>query len=391
MTLVRPPRGTRPANRRALIVAAATELFGTRGYEHVGIGEVAAAVNVGPSALYRHFASKQQLLSEVVHSGIQPILDEIGRLDFADPRPAVQRLAALALDHRRMGVLWQREARHLPAAEYRELRAEVGRVGRSLAERIGAAGIDAPRREREVRAWALVSVLLSPSFHQLALPRVDFEALLARLGTRVLDCPLPRVGPPRPSPPGLLPNSRREAVLAQAIRLFAERSYAGVGIEEIAASLGMAGPSVYNHFDSKIDLLVTALHRGTAYLYLEVSEVLAGTQQPADALRGLIHSYVHFAFRHHDLLDVLITETRNLPDDERPAAVQAQREYIGEWVHLLSTLDPDLDTTTCRVQVQAVLMVVNDAARTWHVRAAEHSADAVAALCERLLGVAPGG
>ena len=67
VTLVdRPTRGTRPANRRELILAAATELFATRGYEHVTISDVADAVAVGPSALYRHFSCKEVLLGRVV-------------------------------------------------------------------------------------------------------------------------------------------------------------------------------------------------------------------------------------------------------------------------------------------------------------------------------------
>lgn len=387
MTITRPPRGTRPANRRTLIIEAATELFRARGYENVSIGDIAEAVNVGPSALYRHFAGKQQLLSEVVRSGVDPVLDELGRLDLTDPATALQAVARLALDNRHLGVLWQREARHLPAAELAELRAEVRRIGRTLAARIGAADARTSRPERDVRAWAVLSVLLSPSFHQLDLPRAEFEAVLARLAGQVLETPLPDLGEPAALAGGLLPRSRREAVLAQAVRLFAERSYSGVGIEDIAASLGIAGPSVYNHFPSKIDILVTALQRGTAYVHVQMSEVLAAADTSAGALRGLIAAYVHFAYHHHDLLDVLITEMRNLPEPERASAVQAQRDYIGEWVHLLGQVDPALDTTTCRIEVQAVLTLVNDAARTRHVRTIGNSAQAVSALCERLLGV----
>jgi Bacterial regulatory proteins, tetR family len=44
--------------------------------------------------------------------------------------------------------------------------------------------------------------------------------------------------------------------------LFAERTYAGVSIEEVGAALGIAGASVYNHFPSKSGILITALARG---------------------------------------------------------------------------------------------------------------------------------
>ena len=57
-----PPRGTRPANRRELLRQAATDLFARRGYANVAMSDVAAAVNVGPSAVYRHYPGKAELL-----------------------------------------------------------------------------------------------------------------------------------------------------------------------------------------------------------------------------------------------------------------------------------------------------------------------------------------
>jgi AcrR family transcriptional regulator len=65
---------TRPPNRRELILAAATELFAARGYEYVGMSEIAEEVAVQPSALYRHFAGKEQLLAEILRQGVASLL-----------------------------------------------------------------------------------------------------------------------------------------------------------------------------------------------------------------------------------------------------------------------------------------------------------------------------
>ena len=75
MTSVLPPaRRTRPPNRRELILAAATELFAVRGYEYVGMSEIAEEVAVQPSALYRHFAGKEQLLAEILREAAASLL-----------------------------------------------------------------------------------------------------------------------------------------------------------------------------------------------------------------------------------------------------------------------------------------------------------------------------
>ncbi|MBL7499388.1 TetR/AcrR family transcriptional regulator [Frankia sp. CNm7] len=56
------PRGTR---REALVVAAA-RLFGERGYQGVTTEEIGAAVGVSSAAVYRHFATKADLLVTIV-------------------------------------------------------------------------------------------------------------------------------------------------------------------------------------------------------------------------------------------------------------------------------------------------------------------------------------
>jgi AcrR family transcriptional regulator len=385
-TVARPARGTRPANRRELIVEAATELFRTRGYEHVAMGDIADAVAVGSSALYRHFPGKLQLLVEVVRAGIEPMGRSVDQLDLAEPGTALPALARISLDHRAVGVLFQREVRHLAGPERKALTGEVVAVGRRLAERVGAVRPELAAPERDLLAWSMLAVVLSPSYHQLELPRADYEQLLARLAALVLGARLAApLGPGAKPGAGLPPRSRREVVLAEAVRLFAERRYASVSLEDVAAAVGIAGPSIYNHVPSKIDLLLTPFQRGTTYLMVQLTEVLASSADPATALRGLIRAYVHFAFSHHDIVELLISEVRNLPDDEQRAALAVQREYIDEWVHLFAQVHPDVESTAARIQVQAALALVNDAARTRHIRTAVGAPEAVVALGEQLL------
>ena len=63
---------TRPRNRRALILTAAAALFAERGYERAGMSEIAEAVAVRPSAIYGHFAGKQDLLYNVILAEFTP-------------------------------------------------------------------------------------------------------------------------------------------------------------------------------------------------------------------------------------------------------------------------------------------------------------------------------
>lgn len=387
-----PPRGTRPRNRRALIVSAATDLFHRRGYDHVGMGDIADAVAIGPSALYRHFPGKQQLLHAVIRDGLEPVRELLAGTDFTDRATALPSFARLALDHRELGVLWQREARHIAAADLADVRQELRDFGRTVAARVAAARPELNDAATDLLAWTMAAVLMSPSFHHLDLPHADYERLLAELAGIVLDTKMPgdlaEAASAQRGRPRLVPSSRREALLAQAIRMFATRGYTGVGIEDIGAAVGIAGPSIYNHVGSKLELLVTALGRGTAALYLDLANTYAIAPTPADALRWLIRSYIRFTSANHHLVDLMITEIEHLPENERRRARQAQHDYIDEWVHLLRQVHPDVDPTSARIRVHATLTVANDAARTAHLRRNPDVPAALELLCTRLLRLA---
>lgn len=83
-----------PRNKRAEIVAVATQYFGDKGYEDTKWADVATAVGLGPTALYHYFESKQQCLFEILVEGIEDALAEFARLtegDFTATFPALVR------------------------------------------------------------------------------------------------------------------------------------------------------------------------------------------------------------------------------------------------------------------------------------------------------------
>ena len=66
--------------------------------------------------------------------------------------------------------------------------------------------------------------------------------------------------------------------------------------------------------------------------------------------------------RHPGLIDVLVTELRTLGADAA-ALLQAQRDYVTEWVGLIRAARPTLSETEAQATAQTALMVVNDVAR----------------------------
>lgn len=81
-------------NKRAEIIAVATEYFGETGYEDTRWADVATAVGLGPTALYHYFESKQQCLFEIFVEAVEDARREFTARtqgEFAETFPTLLR------------------------------------------------------------------------------------------------------------------------------------------------------------------------------------------------------------------------------------------------------------------------------------------------------------
>lgn len=170
-----------------------------------------------------------------------------------------------------------------------------------------------------------------------------------------------------------------------ATRLFGRQGYSNVGIEDIGAAVGMAGPSVYNHFATKADILVAALERGWAYLMLDLDDVFSTASDESAAVRGLLRSYVGLSVRHPEIATLLITEARHLPAERQETLRLAQREYLSEWTALVSASSGGDASAHARTKVGATIRLVNDLVRVPHLRRIFDIEASIEALGARLL------
>ena len=362
---VPPARGTRPVNRRQLIIAAATDLFSRKGYAGVGMGDVAEAVAIGPSALYRHFRGKQELLTTVVTEALDTLDAAITKAEDEHRPDVVHALATAVLEHRTVGVLWQREARQLAPDDRARIKTEVAQISRRFAAFVQSRRPGLGDGQAQLLAWSGLAVATSVSYHSLTLPEPAFTTLLGELITTAIDAPIPRFEPSSTRdlrPPALRSQSRRELILTEATKLFAANGFSRVSTDDIGASVGIAGPSVYNHFPAKSDILVAAMVRGDEWLRIDMSRAFAAASDARDGLNRLLRSYSAFVIDNPHLVSVLVSEVAHLPESERHHTRASQHAYIAEWVDLLRQVHPQWDAVTARIRVQAAQTVMNDVA-----------------------------
>ncbi|QUR68347.1 SACE_7040 family transcriptional regulator [Mycobacterium spongiae] len=165
--------------------------------------------------------------------------------------------------------------------------------------------------------------------------------------------------PENPNRRSQLKSDRRVALLSAAERLFAERGFLAVRLEDIGAAAGVSGPAIYRHFPNKESLLVELLVGISARLLAGASDVITGSANSAAALDGLIEFHLDFALGEPDLIRIQDRDLAHLPPSAERQVRRAQRQYVETWVDVLRGLSPDLAEADARVMAHAVFGLLN--------------------------------
>src|ERR1700743_301467 len=165
--------------------------------------------------------------------------------------------------------------------------------------------------------------------------------------------------PDAPNPRSRRKSDRRLQLLSAAERLFAERGFLAVRLEDIGAAAGVSEPPIYRHFPNKESLLVELLVGISARLLEGASDVTARNDDPAAALDGLIEFHLDFAFGEPDLIRIQDRDVAYLPEAAERQVRKAQRQYVEVWVGVLRALNPALAEADARLTAHAVFGLLN--------------------------------
>ncbi|MBG6239820.1 AcrR family transcriptional regulator [Mycetocola sp. CAN_C7] len=152
---------------------------------------------------------------------------------------------------------------------------------------------------------------------------------------------------------------RREALLAAAAHQFAERGFNGVSIEDLGSAVGMSGPAVYRHFESKQALLAAILIDVSRELLHGGTEVVTRAPDGELALRALVEFHVRFALANPDVIRVQDRDFDSLSDDDRHTVRTLQRRYVELWVNILQRMQPAIATAVLRIRAHAAFGLMN--------------------------------
>lgn len=152
---------------------------------------------------------------------------------------------------------------------------------------------------------------------------------------------------------------RRQSLLRAAARLFAERGFTSVRLEDLGAACGISGPGVYRHFPGKNAVLGELLLQVSDDLLTGARRVAARDEPATGILTALVRFQADFAVAHRDVIAVQDREIRHLQPADRAEVVRLQRAYIGLWADQLLRVHPGEDQATAVFRAQAAFGLLN--------------------------------
>jgi AcrR family transcriptional regulator len=153
-------------------------------------------------------------------------------------------------------------------------------------------------------------------------------------------------------------TKRQDQFLEAATRLFAERGYRNVGINDISAELGLSGPALYHHYASKEALLVAVMDNIATLQFEGIRDIAVSGESCTARVSAMIRHHIRFVFEQAEYLVAWRTEFRSLPEADRDRLRHIQRLYLDEWVRAAHPFHPGTSINQVRAVCNAVIALM---------------------------------
>ncbi|PRZ34771.1 TetR family transcriptional regulator [Antricoccus suffuscus] len=384
-------------DRRIAFVEAAVPVFNRFGFRRASLTDLTAGAQTTGTSVYRHFASKEDLLAEVVRYGTASVreLVEATLAGTQSPDAKLRKfqvgLASLSVEKRAYGAVIHREIRNLDDPVAKDLRGDWHAIVGVLAELLAELRPEWSIWDAELMARVQFAIAASPSYtRKLRVPatkqrKITLRALQAATSS---DCLVPQQRRPAPAVRDVAAfrehATTRAAILSCATRLFGECGFHNTGLEDIAEAAGVTVPTVYAYFKDKAALLIAGQLPGTGWLQASITNALSADTSSRERLLMAVRSYAEFGVRNTSLVAVLSHELQDIPDEETGRF--GQKSYIGDLAGLLRADRPGIDASHASALVRAALGVVNEITRTRRYLGRPTLIDELAGLSARVIG-----
>lgn len=196
-----PAKRGRPS-RRADIFASALRLFREKGFHATSINDIGADAGVAGTAIYAHFKTKRELLTEAIREGARRIragMAEARLDDEPDPRARLEKLVrtyvGVVLDNADMNACYVLEGRSLSPELHQPLRRSERALRDTFRSQLVALRPDLSREQAQTMVQMAIFSLVALCLHR---NRIEREALVELATQQVLGALTSPVPEPNP-------------------------------------------------------------------------------------------------------------------------------------------------------------------------------------------------
>jgi AcrR family transcriptional regulator len=177
-------------------------------------------------------------------------------------------------------------------------------------------------------------------------------------------------------------DKRREAILAAAAQLYAQRGFKGASVADLAKACRMSKSLIYHYFPSKDDILYEVM---AAHLdgLVDAADDAMRAGGAKDRLRALTLAFMRLYAGAQDSHKVLLNELDNLPLARRAEVVAKQRRIIAVVETLVLEIRPDANPVTLPLTMLFFGMI--NWTHTWFRPSGATSAEDLAGLAVDLM------
>jgi AcrR family transcriptional regulator len=158
---------------------------------------------------------------------------------------------------------------------------------------------------------------------------------------------------------------QRATILQTAARLFAEKSFAGASMAELARACGVSKALLYHYYRDKEHLLFDTADSYMDTLIAIVAEVHARELPPMEHFTALVarfmQEYEHSQAQHM----VLVQDVKFLGEAERARVVGKERQVVEAFAQAIAALKPRFRKKVLRVPLAMILFGMINWTFTW--------------------------
>ncbi|AQS83765.1 MAG: TetR/AcrR family transcriptional regulator [Acetobacter aceti] len=128
---------------------------------------------------------------------------------------------------------------------------------------------------------------------------------------------------------------KRDYIDEVACDLFARQGFARTSMRDIAGAIGIRAPSLYNHVDSKEEVLNRILLTMFHAQYSDLKKALAVSENPIEQVKKGIVAQVHFRITHANAIIVAARETLELNANIKNEVLSLRDQQYQAWADVV--------------------------------------------------------